>query len=105
MPTSRIKLSLSDGSKRLRAIARELAEDEGIWFEIENTGTVDIFPSTLSTVDVLYIESSAAITINQNSSATSITIDANGFLLIWGGSITALTATGTANLKIYMAGT
>ena len=62
----------------------------------------------VTTADILYIESDQQITLKQVSGDTAITIDAGGFVLLWGTSATAYiisNASGsTANVTYIIAG-
>ena len=107
MAVCAIKLSVGEVAQVLRSFGREVGADEWGWDEFEvATGvtTGDIFPSNITTVDVLYFESSQVVTIFQNGSSTAIPIDANGVQLLVGTAITALTITNssgnTSNIKL-----
>ena len=76
------------------------------------TGVTDeaISIGGVATIDVLFLESDQAITLNINSSTgTDITVDANKPLLITGTSITALyvsnSSGSTANIRYVLLGT
>jgi hypothetical protein len=116
MPTIKATISLEDvGNGVVYSKVHSIAADETGWQYYElATGTTDqAIPFTLSTgvttVDIVLIESSQAISWRLNAADTAITIDANRVHLLFGTNITALlmsNASGsTAYVKIYIAGT
>jgi len=106
------KVSVGEVGNVLRSFGREVGADEWGWDEFEVADGVtasSIFPSNITTVDVMYFESDQAVTIFQNSSATAITVDADGVVLLIGTAVTALTITNasgnTSNIKLGWWGT
>ena len=112
MPVAVAKISIGQVGIELRSQDLTVAADEWGWDEFEvATGVTasSIFPPNITTIDVLYFESSQVVTIFQNSSATADSIDANGVLLKFGTSVTALTITNasgnTAQIRLGWFGT
>ncbi len=112
MPVATAQLVLGEIGINLRTLSLSVSADEWGWdaFEVATGVTASsIFPPNITTIDVLYFESTQAVTIFQNSSATAITVDANGVVLLWGTAVTALTITNasgnTALIKLGWWGT
>jgi hypothetical protein len=77
-------------------VRRSLTETESVVqkFTLAGSSTdADVFPSQLTTIDVLVLSSNIVVTYKLNSSATAITLDANGVHVYWGTSVTAMTMT------------
>ena len=112
MPVPKVKLALSEGRMQLVGFESSRAVDEWGWdeFEVAN-GVTDssILPPNITTIDVLYIASDQAVTYEHNGADTTITLDAGGFALFFGTSMTALTITNasgnTANIQLGWFGT
>jgi len=112
MAVCSIKLAIGEVAQVLRSFGREVGSDEWSWDEFEvadGVTTGNIFPGNITTVDVLYFESSQVVTIFLNSSATATPVDADGVVFLIGTAITALTITNgtgnTANIKLGVWGT
>jgi len=112
MPVALTTLSIGEIGTNLRSLSRSDASDEWGWDEFEvATGVTasSIFPANITTIDVLYFESSQVVTIFQNGSATAITVDANGVVFLIGTAVTALTITNasgnTSNIRLGWWGT
>ncbi len=112
MPIAIVQLTLGEIGTNLRNLSLSVAADEWGWDEFEvATGVTadDIFPQNITTIDVLFIESSQDVTVFKNSSATADPVDGDGVLLQFGTAITALTITNasgsTAKIKLGWWGT
>ena len=112
MPVAEFQFSIGEIGINLRSLSRSDAADEWGWdeFEVANgVTTSSIFPANITTIDVLYFESSQVVTIFQNGSVTAVPIDANGIEILVGTAITALTITNasgnTANITVIAGGT
>ena len=112
MPVSTVQLVLGEIGINLRTLSLSVSADEWGWDEFEvATGVTDssIFPPNITTIDVMYLESSQAVTWEYNGADTVITLDANKFALLFGTSMTALTITNasgnTAKIKLGWWGT
>jgi len=111
MITSADVILRSDKTQVLDALFT-LAHDECVYYSNYEvaTGTTDgaISLGPVTTATVVYVKSDQTVTVKHNASATAITITANGFILLFNTSVTALTVTNasgsTANMKIYFAG-
>ena len=96
MPVATVELVLGEIGTNLRNLSLTVASDEWGWDEFEvATGVTasSIFPPNITTIKVLFIESSQDVTVFQNSSATADDIDKEGVLLKFRTSVTALTIT------------
>jgi hypothetical protein len=75
-------------------VRRSLSETESVHqkFTLAGSSTdADVFPSQLTTIDVLVLSSNIATTYKLNSSATAIPLDASGVHVLWGTAVTAIT--------------
>jgi len=116
MAVVKMTLTLEDiGNGIIYSKAHSVAADETAWQTYElATGTTDqAIPFTLSTgvttIDVVLIESSQAISWRQAAADTAVALDANRVHVLFGTNLTALllsNASGsTAIVKVYIAGT
>jgi hypothetical protein len=116
MPTIKATITLEDvGNGIIYSKQHAINADESAWqyYELVTATTDQAIPFTLSTgvttVDVVLIESTQAISWRLNAADTAITLDANRVHLLYGTNITALllsNASGsTATVKIFIAGT
>ena len=102
-----LKCVLLSGSVVYADLRLSLAEAEEIWTgsQLVVTATTDsaLTLGPVTTGDVFYITSDVAVSYKLNASATAVTLDAGGFHLYFGTSITAITITNasgsTATLK------
>jgi len=112
MPVATVQLVLGEIGINLRTLSLSVSADEWGWDEFEVADAVSdssIFPPNITTIDVLYLESTQAVTWEYNGADTRITLDANKFALLFGSSVTALTisnASGsTARIRLGWWGT
>ncbi len=112
MPIAAVQLVLGEIGTNLRNLSLSVAADEWCWdeFEVDNGASdSDIFPQNITTINILYLESSKAVTWEADGADTRITLNAGKFALLFGTSITALTisnASGsTSNIKLGWFGT
>ncbi len=70
----------------------------------QSASDYDIFPGTMTSIDVLVIYADGALTYKMNSSSTAQTFDDEGQFYLHGTNVTALTVSeaGTANVKLKM---
>ncbi len=96
MPVALTHISIGEIGSKIRDLSRSDGADE--WghdeFEVATGVTASsIFPPNITTVDVLFFESSQVVTIFLNGSATAVPVDANGVVFLVGTAITVLTIT------------
>lgn len=88
--SAHLKLGSPDGPN----LAKSIATSAAVWTEgyrtvADGTSNSAIAFGPVTTADLLYISSDQQITLKQVSGDTAITIDAGGFVILWGTSATA----------------
>lgn len=99
------------GGEKLDLPFSQLSESEAVHqkFTLAGSSTdANVFPSQITTADVVVLTSNIAVTFNVNASTVDIPLDANGYYIHWGTAITALTmseaAGSDATVKLWMWG-